>query len=93
MTVASELTFRQALIAAGDSVRRSFAAHVPLYICTALVAATMVAVGLVYRLPSHLGSGFFFLGMIGEAAVLIGRRSRCASSSGFIAGERMRIRW
>jgi membrane-associated phospholipid phosphatase len=71
MRIVSEFKFRPTAAAVWESVRRTFAAHVPLYLCTAFIMATTVAILLIYDLPFPLGSGLFFLYNIGEAVVLV----------------------
>src|SRR5436305_3419483 len=54
------------------SVRRTFADHFPLYLCTlsfGLVTAALIGI---YHLPFPLGSAVFFLGTISQIAILIG---------------------
>jgi hypothetical protein len=59
-------------MAACLSIKRTFAAHVPLYLCTVLIGATTLAILLIYHLYVPLGSGVFFLQTVGEATLLVG---------------------
>src|SRR5437764_471928 len=71
MSVGSEFVFRQMIAAGRASIRRTFAAHVPLYACTALFAAPAAALLFSYNLSLPLGSAQFFLTMIAKAALLV----------------------
>lgn len=54
-----------------SSVTRSFAPHVPLYLCTLSFGAVTAALVAMYRLPFPLGSAVFFLDLIGKLALLM----------------------
>lgn len=52
------------------SIRRTFADHIPLYLCTLSFGAVTAAVLVMYNLPFPLGSALFFLVVIGQMALL-----------------------
>jgi membrane-associated phospholipid phosphatase len=88
MNQPSDENIRRVAKTCAQSVRRTFADHVPLYACAVLFALTTVGVVTTYKLPFPLGSAVFFLSTIGEAIVLVAAASALKSLYSLYRGER-----
>lgn len=66
----TEITLKGFASTVAESVHRSFAAHIPLYVIAMAFSASSLLLLSFYRVSIHLGSGLFFLEMVGDLLLL-----------------------
>jgi len=88
MNQPSDAAFRRVAGTCAQSVRRTFADHIPLYACAILFALTTAIVVTAYKLPFPLGSAVFFLSTVGDAIVLVAAANALKSLYSLYRGER-----